>query len=86
MSSAAAANHRTSWINPSRRAADDAVAGKEIGGSGEAGSSEARGSVTGITTGSEAGEGDGGTAPKGRAPETATSPLWRETGEQTSGE
>ena len=88
MSSAAAANRRTSWINPSRRAADGAAAGEGIGeaaGSGEAGSGEARGGVTGVTIGSKAGESDGGKAPKGRAPETTTSPSWRETGEHTSG-
>ena len=75
-------------MSPSRRAADGAAAGEEIGeaaANGEAGSGEARGGVAGVITGSKAREGDGGTAPKGRAPETTTSPSWRETGEQTSG-
>ena len=88
MSSAAAANRRTSWINPSRRAADGAAAGEGIGevaGSGKAGSGKARGGVAGVIIGSKAGESNSGKAPKGRAPETATSLLWRETGEHTSG-
>ena len=84
---AAAANRRTSWTSPSRRAAEGAAAGEgtgEVAGRGEARSGGARGGVTGVMIGSKAGEGDGGTAPKGRALETATSPSWRETGEQTN--
>ena len=88
ISSAATANRRTSWMSLSRRAADGAAAGEgireEAAASGEVGSSEARGGIAGVITGSKAEEGDGGTAPKGRAPETTTSPSWRETGEQTS--
>ena len=88
MSSAAAANRRISWINPSRRVADGAAAGERIGeaaGSGKAGSGKARGGMAGVIIGSKAGESNGGKAPKGRAPETATFPSWRETGEHTSG-
>ena len=75
-------------MSPSKRAADGAAASEGIGeaaASGEAESDEARGSITGVTIGLEAGEGGGGRAPKGKAPEKATSPLWRETGEHTSG-
>ena len=55
-------------------------------GSDKAGSGEAQGGVTGVTTSLETREGGGGRAPKGKALHTTTSPSYGETGGQTSGE